>query len=558
MELRRIYQRQKRYMLFAVFLMFLSFALRKICCSPMVKDFNILQAGLDLAADIFPFCFLTGWCGLIHNRILNRRLKMYLLMTGFLMMLWMLIRIVKWNFLYSDDLERYAWYLYYIPIILIPLLGAKVSLYLGRAENYNPPGALKLLYLPAGALMLAVLSNDIHQMVFRFPKGLDYGETDYQYGPVYWVIATWILCLLVFFLVNMLRKSRISENYMMPWVITGAAIVLCVLYIRRIVKFDMTFMSCLVIILLVECAICGRLIPSNTGYSELFRNCTLGAVIVDTDGKICIRSECAETYSEEIIKAITGKGTVELEGKNLHGVPIRGGYVLWEEDIRQYQKLKEQLKETNAQLAEKNKVLEQELAVKEQKSRVEERNRLYDWIAEGLDSQLTEVEALLKISENHPEQTQNLLTEICVISAYIKRRGNLMLIGEEQKTVSSRELEYCLRESADYIRLMGASVWLSSGNIGDISVTTAVEAYDLFEKLVECVLLQMDALMMDITVGEGYLKLRVQMGYRSGSDVSKLEMLTDTDKRITCTVQDEDIFAVITVPCGEVWDDNVL
>ena len=32
---------------------------------------------------------------------------------------------------------RYLWYLYYLPIIFIPLLGVYIAIFLGKSENYQ-------------------------------------------------------------------------------------------------------------------------------------------------------------------------------------------------------------------------------------------------------------------------------------------------------------------------------------------------------------------------------------------------------------------------------------
>ena len=71
----------------------------------------------------------------------------------------------------------------------------------------------------------------------------------------------------------------------------------------------------------------------------------------------------------------------------------------------------------------------------------EETSRLYDRIAQEIAPQLDRAEALLQRSRKEPEQAKALLSQVCVISAYIKRRANLILLGEEKTEISTRELE---------------------------------------------------------------------------------------------------------------------
>ena len=71
---------------------------------------------------------LIAWCVSIRNRILNKQIRMYLILVGLLMIFWLTVRIAKWRFLaVTDPLGRYFWYAYYIPMILIPLFGVFIE-----------------------------------------------------------------------------------------------------------------------------------------------------------------------------------------------------------------------------------------------------------------------------------------------------------------------------------------------------------------------------------------------------------------------------------------------
>ena len=84
--------------------------------------------------------------------------------------LWLFLRTVKYRFFNDDTVTRYLWYLYYLPMLLIPLLSVFVAASLGKPENYRLPGWTRWLYMPMGALVLLVLTNDVHQCVFSFPS----------------------------------------------------------------------------------------------------------------------------------------------------------------------------------------------------------------------------------------------------------------------------------------------------------------------------------------------------------------------------------------------------
>lgn len=76
---------------------------------------------------------------------------------------------MKYFFVTDPDVVRWLWYLYYLPMLVIPLLAVFVAASLGRSERYRLPRWTRLLYLPVGALVALVLTNDFHQLVFVFP-----------------------------------------------------------------------------------------------------------------------------------------------------------------------------------------------------------------------------------------------------------------------------------------------------------------------------------------------------------------------------------------------------
>ena len=82
-------------------------------------------------------------------------------------------------------------------MLFIPLLSVFVSMSLGKPESYHLPKWTRLLYLPTLFFLLLVLTNDLHQLVFSFPTGTVWSDTDngYEYG-YYFVIGWEIICAL--------------------------------------------------------------------------------------------------------------------------------------------------------------------------------------------------------------------------------------------------------------------------------------------------------------------------------------------------------------------------
>ena len=100
---------------------------------------------------------------------MQTQVRRYLAATAALCVFWLSIRTVKFFFAATPAAIRYLWYGYYFPMLFIPLLCVFVALSLGRPENYRLPKWTSLFYIPATLLLLLVLTNNLHQLVFVFP-----------------------------------------------------------------------------------------------------------------------------------------------------------------------------------------------------------------------------------------------------------------------------------------------------------------------------------------------------------------------------------------------------
>lgn len=499
-----------------------------------------------------------GWVISVRRRILDKRIRKYLIFVGLLMSFWLAERSVKWFFVSEfSDLCRYMWYAFYIPMILIPLLGVFITICIGKPETYKMPWWLNLLYIPAFALIIFVFTNDFHNLVFEFPNGIYYFNEQYEYRFGFYIVCAWFIILGFYFVAALVIKSRVpgSKTFQkLPLIIMACSVVFWVLYALGLINADLTAVDCLMITLLLESAIQSGLIRSNSGYTEFFEISTVAAQVVDRNFQTMYFSSYADDLPEDVMQSALDK-PVELGKTMLHGKPVSGGYVFWQNDIKEIKKLMKSLEETRERLSENNFLLKAEIDMNEQKARFEEKNRLYDRIARDVSSQLIKAEKLLAQAKQNPESAHNALSKICVISAYIKRRSNLLLLGEENRIISSSELEFCLRESLDNIRLLGVHSSLKSNCSGTLDVENAVAVYDLFEKTAELFVDDINALMVSLKCENSVIKLTLQTGLNDGADISALNTLSLNGGSVTCDVDENDVAVYILLSGGGVSDD---
>lgn len=553
--MQRVQQRSTLYLTVAGVLVFISFLLFEVY---FTSQSAWVRMSFGLVSQVIRSGLLIVWCVSIHNRILNKQIRQYLLWVGALMLIWLNVRFIKWDFLhFTDPLGRYIWYAFYIPMLLIPLLGVFIIQCVDKPENYVLPKRMKRLYIPFVFLLVLVFTNDFHELVFVFPNGITNYNFDYGYNFGFYLVCAWFVILGFYFAIMLLLKNRTPGRRSfkkMPIVIMVVAVVFWIFYKKIMTSVDLVAIDCLLITALLESAIQSGLIRSNTGYHELFEISTVAAQIVDEDYQACYISSCADDFPKDIMRRAEQK-PVDKGNTVLNSKKISGGRILWQNDLTQIKQLLAQLTETQEQLNENNVLLKAELELKENKARLDEKNRLYDRIASEVYSQLEKAEKLLKLAEENPEKTREILLQICVLSAYIKRRSNLLLLNEENSTIQSKELEYCFYESLKNIELNNVLISFDSICNDMLSVEFAVLAYDLFENIVEAFVENINAVLVHLHCKNGDVRLRIQIGCEIEITEEAIPEFAVEYNEITYDIQEKDIVFDVILSTGGDTDD---
>lgn len=527
----------------------------------LLSRFDVVDDGFNylcslLRAGIYIGIIIT-WGISVRRRVLNRSARRYLIAIAALLLFWFVIRTCKFLFLEGmPALQYYCWYGYYIPMILIPLMGVYLAVCLGRPEEYILPAPLKALMIPAILFILLIITNNFHQKVFAFPFGMEVADSIYVHKPLYFVCLGWILAEVIAFLILLLVRSHVPGKRKMIWapvIPAGAAFLYGTGYLMGIqplylIAGDMTAVFTLIMLAVCEACIRSRLIPSNTRYSELFHASTIGAQIVDESYNRYLASDNAKEFSKELMRC-TEKGPVELGNERMSGAPVTGGHVLWVENISMVQDLLEKLKRISSRLSENNNILKAEVELKEKQAQADEHMRIYDKITEEVAPQLWKIETLLELSDDHMKMIENL-SLICVISSYIKRRGNLILLGEEASFFPAQELEYCLRESMENLRLCRVAVSLSCRCQGILPKDSAMAAYDFFEMIMESALPTMNAILINLAVESGTVEMTFSISCDLSSIALDREFLARHDAAAIISRQEDDVHITFLLPKG--------
>ena len=452
---------------------------------------NLIYIGLAMA-----------WGFSISRRTLHRDDRRWLLLGCAMAVLWLFLRAVKYRFFSDDAITRHLWYLYYVPQILAPLFSLFAALQLGRREGDALSRKWYLLFIPAALLIGGVLTNDLHQLVFRAVPGAATLEADYNHGWMYYLAMTWIVGLLLATGIIVYRKCRVSESRRYAWIplcVFLGGFALCALSFANIYTFHkMPECFCLTFAAFWESCLQVGLLPTNGHYRFFFSESTVAAQIVNGRGEPVYRAKNAPNLTPDQLEAAACESILLNADTRLQSAPVQDGRVYWLEDISKINRIQAQLAEINAQLSEENELIQAENELKRQRAQIEEQNRLMDAMLSLVQPQLLAINRLLS------DKSAQSLKHICILGAYVKRRVNLALICDKKMVVPVDELAHCIRESLIYLTQYGAVCALHQEGKGSVRSCDAQTVYDFFEDCLEAALPSLSALMVRLECGERF------------------------------------------------------
>ena len=118
-------------------------------------------------------------------------------------------------------------------------------------------------------------------------------------------------------------------------------------------------------------------------------------------------------------------------------------------------------------------------------------NRLYDMLANKLSPWMIRTEKILSRMKAQDSISEELIFPAIIYSAYIKRAGNLFLIGGSNDEMSLGELILSIKESLGYLREFGfkTDIYYDDTESADMDryypSAVIIAAYDRFEELLE-------------------------------------------------------------------------
>lgn len=476
----------------------------------MLAKFDIGGVYVNYIRAALYLLLFSLWGYSLDRRIIQPQTLHCLRLTAALMLLWLILRTLKYEFVTDLTVARYIWYLYYLPMLFIPLLGVYIALSLGKSEKFRLTGRIGALAIIPAVLFLLVITNDLHQQMFAFSSGVP-GEPDnysYSYGPVYFCYLGWTVTCMFFSLILLLKKSRIpgsKKKRLAPFVIGCATVLYGILYLSGLpaVRWwfgDMNVMFCLLFAAIYESCIRCRMIQSNTGYVELFEATTLAACIADSSGNIVLRSHAA---CDDIACPEEGTQVFRPDGIRISSAPISGGYAVWQDNVRPLTELRAKLSENKAIIKNNKEKLQEAYLIQKKLYELTEKNRIYDELEARYGKQINRIGQLLKQCEDaEPAEVRNLLKRILLLGTYIKRGANLYFLGMEYELLPQQELRLTVDEAVRVMTVCGTECSVVYHTTKPMRSTEVMRLFDLIKTVAEMTVNELHSLFISVSDGE--------------------------------------------------------
>lgn len=395
--------------------------------------------------------YLSVYWGYSLYRIGYAKIRKILTTEIILLLLWLFMRALRFSPYVSDNstFGVYLWYGYYFAMILVPVLNLICALLLGIHENQSSL-RFSVPLLSAGIfLVITVLTNNFHQMVFNFNSEFinsEFGK--YTHSPLYYVILAFILiCELLFLLIVEIKALSAGKRSYLPFAVLGVAVLYALFYIRfdSFILFkviDLTLAFIFFHIILWESIFTTGLIPTNRDYVKMFSLSTIYAKIVDKNGKLIYQSDA--TPPKDL------KGFLEKSSE------ISGGYVEYYYDNRELYSLLEKLQNLKTELSEAVNILDEEIKIKKKREKLLLQDELYNTINKNNSFANDKIHSLLKIAEEGDfALKEEALRKILLWGVYIKRYTNLYFIKENKEGPVLSDLSISFDEVLTYFKLNG-------------------------------------------------------------------------------------------------------
>ena len=434
------------------------------------------------------------WSSSIAHRAMQKGVRRSAFFCCALLVGWAMARIMKYQISTLSILNRYMWYSYYIFELSIPLVLVWMALMIDKTEeSLNPPKWWFYIACVNAALILIVLTNDLHLLVFDMDIYGTSWDKEYSYGLIYYFILALIFAQALLSQAIMVRKSRHSPKgraLLFPvgiYLLLGAFCIAYSLRLPIVAGSDTTIVIGVFTLMGMEACVQTGLIPVNRNYRQFFARSPHNMQIINDMGEMKLASISAKPIENRMWRLFLEnpeKSQPGGENELIFAGAIRGGMIVWQEDISSINLIQNKIEASMEPLRRTNALLEQENDIQSKLASSKARSDLFSALEGEIRHRSEQLSHMLHNIPVGDERT-GYIARVALLVCYIKRRCQLFFIEQNSRFTDAGELIVYMDELAEFGKVVGLSCFCNCILTGQISVRQATLIYDFFFSLLD-------------------------------------------------------------------------
>ena len=490
--------------------------------------------------------FFTMWTIRLYYKLYDNKTRRYILFIGILIVFWMLIRIIR-GVTIDINIKRICWYLYYLPLIFIPTLFYVCSNSLLSKMNKTRK---IFIYLISSILLILVLTNDFHELVFKFNNGI-YFHNDYNHYIGYYLIFIWIFYLfgggMIKLAINRLKIKKDLKVFL-PLIVLLLGLIYTYLYILDVPyirETNMSIVNSVLICLGIELAFYLDLIPNNKKYIQKFFNSNLDMAIISLDGKTKYTTCSFKVIPNFILDDIKNNKVKQIYQKKNIVYDIKenkDSYVILRKDLTNIFKLKEEMLKQQKELLKQQESMKLEEKTKRELYEIKIRKDTINRVEKKLEEKRLEAKKILMKDDIKRED----LEKVKRIIIYSKKKSMLIISEMNNEIYNEESIKILLNELIVGMSSLNIEGLVVVKNKMNIKGRIMSYLYDIVYELIENS--KNNAVMIYVFSDNNMVNLKAVIGtnkkikdkLKLDSNIKVKEKIYDTDTELIFTIKDSD------------------
>lgn len=490
--------------------------------------------------------FFTMWTIRLYYKLYDNKTRRYILFIGILIVFWMLIRIIR-GVTIDINIKRICWYLYYLPLIFIPTLFYVCSNSLLSKMNKTRK---IFIYLISSILLILVLTNDFHELVFKFNNGI-YFHNDYNHYVGYYLIFIWIFYLfgggMIKLAINRLKIKKDLKVFL-PLIVLLLGLIYTYLYILDVPyirETNMSIVNSVLICLGIELAFYLGLIPNNKKYIQKFFNSNLDMSIISLDGNTKYTTCAFKVVPNFILDDIKNNKVKQTYQKKHIVYDIKknkDSYVILKKDLTNILKLKEEMVKQQKELLKQQESMKLEEKTKRELYEIKIRKDTINRVEKKLEEKRLEAKNILMKDDIKRED----LEKVKRIIIYSKKKSMLIISEMNNEIYNEESIKILLNELIVGMSSLNIEGLVVVKNKMNIKGRIMSYLYDIVYELIENS--KNNAVMIYVFSNNNMVNLKAVIGtnkkikdkLKLDSNIKVKEKIYDTDTELIFTIKDSD------------------